>query len=81
MPSGSTAQSTVQSSSTSYSSYSNSADGRGGVPKVEYSSDKSFHSTTNDGSGIPRTSHAVSSSGYSSDNPYKNRNFNYSYNI
>ena len=71
----------MTSSSSTYKSSSSTLDGRSAVPKVEYSVDKSYHSTATGASGVPHTSHAVSSSSYSSDDPYNNRNFSYSYNI
>jgi len=73
---GSSASKKVASSSYSYSSTSD-----GGRPVVESSSDYTMRSTATGASGIPHTSYATSSSSYSSDNPYKNRSHNFSYNI
>merc|ERR1712012_1280135 len=67
----------VQSYSSSYSSTSRD----GGRPVTEYSTDSTYKSTTTGPSGIPHTSYGHSSSGYSSENPYKNRVSSYSYNI
>merc|ERR1711963_800047 len=67
----------VQSYSSSYSSTSHD----GGRPVTEYSTDSTYKSTTTGPSGIPHTSYGHSSSGYSSENPYKNRVSSYSYNI
>jgi len=74
--SSSTASKKVASSSYSYSSTSD-----GGRPVVESSSDYTMRSTNTGPSGIPHTSYATSSNSYSSDNPYKNRSHNFSYNI
>jgi len=73
---GTTSSKKVASSSYSYSSTSD-----GGRPVVESSSDYTMRSTGTGASGIPHTSYATSSSSYSSDNPYKNRSHNFSYNI
>merc|ERR1739838_502515 len=47
----------------------------------EYSTDSTYRSTATGASGIPHTSYAHTSSGYSSENPYKNKVSSYSYNI
>jgi len=80
MPSttGSNSSSSKKVASSSYS-YSSTSDG--GRPVVESSSDYTMRSTNTGASGIPHTSYATSSSSYSSDNPYKNRHHNFSYNI
>ena len=65
----------------SYSSSYSSASRDGGRPKTEYSTDSTYKSTATGASGIPHTSYAHSSSGYSSENPYKNKVSSYSYNI
>merc|ERR1712156_1118874 len=67
----------MQSYSSSYSSTSRA----GGRPVTEYSTDSTYKSTTTGPSGIPHTSYGHTSSGYSSENPYKNRVSSYSYNI
>ena len=67
-------------SKTTVSSYSSSSTD-GGRPKVEYSTDNTFRSTQTGNSGIPQTSYAHSSSSYNSEDPYRNRVSNYSYNI
>jgi hypothetical protein len=64
----------------SYSSYSSSALD-GGRPKVEYSNDSTYRASNTGNSGVPHTSYAHSSQNYSSEDPYKNRSSNYSYNI
>ncbi len=64
----------------SYSSYSSSATD-GGRPVVEYSKDSTYRATNVGNSGIPHTSYAHSSQSYSSEDPYRNRSSNYSYNI
>jgi len=74
--SSNTASKKVASSSYSYSSTSD-----GGRPVVESSSDYTMRSSHTGPSGIPHTSYATSSNSYSSDNPYKNRSHNFSYNI
>jgi len=74
--SSSNASKKVASSSYSYSSTSD-----GGRPVVESSSDYTMRSSHTGPSGIPHTSYATSQNSYSSDNPYKNRSHNYSYNI
>jgi len=63
------------------SSYSYSSTSDGGRPVVESSSDYTMRATGTGASGIPHTSYATSSSSYSSENPYKNRHHNFSYNI
>jgi len=63
------------------SSYSYSSTSDGGRPVVESSSDYTMRSSHTGPSGIPHTSYATSSNSYSSDNPYKNRSHNFSYNI
>ncbi len=78
--SGNYASSTSKVSSQNYSSVSDSRRD-GGRPVVEYSSDATFRKQESGPSGIPRTQYATSSQAYSSEDPYKNRNFNYSYNI
>ena len=67
-------------SKTTVSSYSSSS-ANGGRPKVEYSTDNTFRSTQTGNSGIPHTSYAHSSSNYNSEDPYRNRVSNYSYNL
>merc|ERR1711894_171592 len=65
----------------SYSSSYGSSSRDGGRPKTEYSTDSTYKSTATGASGIPHTSYAHTSSGYSSENPYKNKVSSYSYNI
>ena len=65
----------------SYSSSYSSASRDGGRPITEYSTDSTYKSTTTGPSGVPHTSYGHTSSGYSSENPYKNRVSSYSYNI
>merc|ERR1711981_614166 len=50
-------------------------------PVTEYSADSMYKATTTGASGIPHTSYAHNTTGYSSENPYKNRSSSYSYNI
>merc|ERR1711982_154635 len=64
-------------SSSSYSSTSKD----GGRPVTEYSTDSTYKSTATGASGIPHTSYSHTSSGFSSENPYKNRVSSFSYNI
>merc|ERR1712180_61776 len=62
------------------SSYSSSAtDGK--RPVVESSYDSTYKSSQTGPSGVPHSSYAHSSASYSSENPYKNRSSNFSYNI
>merc|ERR1711956_168777 len=65
----------------SYSSSYSSASRDGGRPKTEYSTDSTYKSTATGASGIPHTSYGHTSSAHSSENPYKNKVSNYSYNI
>lgn len=67
----------VQSYSSSYSSSSRN----GARPVTEYSTDSMYKSQATGPSGIPHTSYAHTTSGYSSENPYKNKVSSYSYNI
>jgi hypothetical protein len=64
----------------SYSSYSSNATG-GARPVVEYNKDSTYKSVNTGNSGVPHTSFAKSNTSYSSEDPYKNRTSNYSYNI
>merc|ERR1711981_804735 len=66
---------------TSYSSSYSSTSGTGTKPVTEYSADSMYKATTTGASGIPHTSYAHNTTGYSSENPYKNRSSSYSYNI
>merc|ERR1712008_86019 len=77
---GSSTSSSAQKVSSYSSSYS-SASRDGGRPKTEYSTDSTYKSTATGASGIPPISYAHNSSGYSSENPYKNKVSSYSYNI
>merc|ERR1719208_283544 len=65
----------------SSSSYSSSAAADGKRPVVESSYDSTYRSSQTGPSGVPHSSYAHSSASYSSENPYKNRSSNYSYNI
>merc|ERR1712038_668669 len=76
-----TGSSSAASKKVASSSYSYSSTSDGGRPVVESSSDYTMRSTNTGPSGIPHTSYATSSNSYSSDNPYKNRSHNFSYNI
>merc|ERR1719167_1886367 len=77
---GSSSSTSKQVSSYSSSSYSSSAtDGK--RPVVESSYDSTYRSSQTGASGVPHTSYAHSSGSYSSENPYKNRSSNFSYNI
>ena len=67
----------VQSYSSSYSSSSTN----GGRPVTEYSTDSMHKSSAKGPTGIPHTSYSHTTSGYSSENPYKNRHSTFSYNI
>ena len=67
-------------SKTTVSNYSSTSTD-GGRPKVQYSTDNTFRSTQTGNSGIPHTSYAHNSSSYNSEDPYKNRTSNYSYNL
>lgn len=78
--SGSSSKAVQKVSNYSYSSSSNSAVD-GGRPVVEYSKESNYKASATGPSGIPRSSVAHSSSSYSSEDPYKNRVSNYSYNI
>jgi len=77
---GSSSSASKQVSSYSTSSYSSSAtDGK--RPVVESSYDSTYRSSQTGPSGVPHSSYAHSSASYSSENPYKNRSSNFSYNI
>ena len=52
-----------------------------GRPVTEYSSDSTYKASTTGPSGVPHTSYSHTTSGFSSENPYKNRTSTYSYNI
>eukprot|EP00093_Oithona_nana_P002758 02758.XXX_18716_18141_1 [CDS] Oithona nana genome sequencing. len=65
----------------SYSSSYSSTSKDGGRPVTEYSTDSTYKSTATGSSGIPHTSYSHTSSGFSSENPYKNRVSSFSYNI
>merc|ERR1719510_237639 len=78
--SGGTSSASAQKVSSYSSSYS-STSRDGGRPVTEYSTDAMYKSTATGASGIPHTSYVHSSSGYSSENPYKNRVSHHSYNI
>lgn len=79
MPTTTGSSSSSKKVASSYSSYSSASDG--GRPVVESSSDYTMRSTGTGASGIPHTSYATSSSSYSSENPYKTRHHNFSYNV
>merc|ERR1711974_476471 len=65
----------------SYSSSYSSSSTNGGRPVTEYSSDSTYKASTTGPSGVPHTSYSHTTSGFSSENPYKNRTSTYSYNI
>merc|ERR1712226_177984 len=65
----------------SYSSSYSSTSKDGGRPVTENSTDSTYKSTATGSSGIPHTSYSHTSSGFSSENPYKNRVSSFSYNI
>merc|ERR1712008_81993 len=67
--SGSSASKKVSSYSSSYSISS----ANGGRPVTEYSSDSTYKASATGPSGVPRTSYSHTTSGFSSENPYKNR--------
>lgn len=72
----------MASSSYSYSAEKQSSSSLGGGrPVVEYSSDSTYKASKTGPSGIPHTSYAHSSSNYNSEEPWRNRASNYSYNI
>jgi hypothetical protein len=75
--SGYASKSSVQNYSSSYSS----SQVNGGVPNVEWSKDSSFRSSTAGTGQSPHVSFASTSSAYSSDQPWKNKNSSFSYNI
>merc|ERR1712024_392940 len=79
LSSGTTSSSSKKVSSYSSSYSSSSRDG--GRPVTEYATDSTYKSTATGPSGVPRTSYSHSTTGYSSENPYKNRSSHYSFNI
>ena len=78
---GGTSSSSSAQKVSSYSSSYSSTSKDGGRPVVEYSKDSTYRSTVTGPTGVPKSSYAHSSASYSSEDPYKNRVSNYSYNI